>query len=158
MATPHLPVEGGCLCQTIRYHSSAPPVRGGYCHCSQCRRAYGGFFLASLQFAAAEFSFTKGNPRYFRSSNLARRGFCEACGSPIIFSYDGAPTVWILIGSLDHAEDWPLAADATWGASVHLHVDSKIRWVTIADGLPQLASDVTPFRDEARGGDSQAAD
>jgi hypothetical protein len=35
------------------------------------------------------------------------------------------------------------------GATHHHHVDSKLPWLKIQDGLGQLSSEHTPFRDEA---------
>jgi len=54
------------------------------------------------------------------------------------FSYEGISDVWIMIGSLDHPEDWPMTKDASWGHSHHGQVDFKVPWEEINDGLPQL--------------------
>jgi hypothetical protein len=96
------------------------------------------------------FAFVKGGPKYYRASSFAQRGFCAECGSPIIFSYEGNPDVWILIGSLDHPEDWPMTKSAPWGQSTHLHTDAKVAWYEISDGLPQLTSASTPLRNAAQ--------
>ncbi len=90
--------------------------------------------------------FTQGSPTYFRSSPVARRGFCAQCGSPIVFAYDEDPAEWIMLGSLDHPDDWPMTAEAPWGKVVHTQTDFKIEWEVLNDGLPQLKS---PFRDAA---------
>src|SRR5690242_8017411 len=119
MATPHIPVTGGCLCGAVRYLSEAPPAEGAFCHCTICRRSYGGLFGTLLRFPSAAFGITQGKPKRYRSSPIATRTFCEVCGAPIAFVYDGGGDPWIALGSLDHPEDWPMTPEATWGASVH---------------------------------------
>ncbi|MFO1071764.1 MAG: GFA family protein [Geminicoccaceae bacterium] len=136
MAGEHVPVTGGCLCGAVRFASGEPPVQGFYCHCGICRKSYGGLYQATVKFTASAFAFTRGRPRYYRSSGFARRGFCAACGSPLVFRYAGNPATWVLIGSLDHPEDWPLTGDATWGRSAHWYVETKVPWHKLDDGLP----------------------
>lgn len=147
MASEHIPVEGGCLCGAVRYSSRTPPIQGAYCHCSMCQKSYGGLFMSALQFTGSDFAFTKGLPHFYRSSEFARRGFCVACGSPLVFVFDRDSHVWVLIGTLDHPGDWPLTAEASWGQIMHVYVDNKIAWSVIDDGLPQLTSETEPYRD-----------
>ena len=138
MAEPHLPVTGGCLCAAIRYVSDAPPVRGAFCHCSICRRSYG-LLGAFLRFGPGV-RFERGAPVHYRSSAIARRGFCGACGAALTFAYDGNPDLWVTLGSLDHPEDWPMTPDAAWGPSRHVETESMLPWYAPGDGLP-LAPD-----------------
>lgn len=141
MASQHIPVTGGCLCGAVRYESKEPPIRGFYCHCTICQKNYGGLFQATVQFSGSVVQFTKGELKYYRASNFAKRGFCAECGSPIVFLYEGNPHVWILIGSLDHREDWPFTKDASWGRSEHWYIETKVPWYEIGDGLPQKPSE-----------------
>lgn len=138
-------IEGGCLCGAIRYRSMKAPTAGAFCHCRICQKAYGGPHMAGLRFDDGV-EFTQGTPTYFRSSEVAQRGFCTGCGSPLVFVYDKAPDMWIMIGSLDHPEDWPMTAEALWGQVVHTQTNYKIEWEVLNDGLPQVKS---PFRDAA---------
>ena len=55
--------------------------------------------------------------------------------------YDGNPNVGVLLGSLDHPEDWPLTKDAVWGQTEHVYIGSKLPWYEVNDGLQQNASD-----------------
>ena len=64
--------------------------------------------MAGVKFSGAAFGLTSGELCYYRSSQFARRGFCATCGSPIAFRYDGNPDYWVLLGSLDRPDDWPL--------------------------------------------------
>jgi len=94
--------EGGCLCGAIRYRADAPPVRGVICHCSMCRRHSGAPALAFVHFPAASFAWVAGEPRWYRSSRHAERGFCAACGSTVAMREEVLPDrVQVCIGSLD---------------------------------------------------------
>jgi hypothetical protein len=141
MANEHIPVAGGCLCGAVRYESNEPPTQGYYCHCTICRRNYGGLFATVVSFPGSAFRLTKGELKHYRATSFARRGFGANCGSPLTFSYEGDPAIWIMIGSLDHPEDWPMTKGATWGPSEHCYADTKIPWHEISDGLPQRPSE-----------------
>jgi hypothetical protein len=140
MNNQHIPVTGGCLCGLTRFESKEVPFQGYFCHCTICQRAYGGLFSATLRVPGSGFRFTKGEPKYYRATNFAKRGFCANCGSPMPFFYEGISDVWIKIGSLDHPEDWPMTKDAPWGHSEHIHVDTRVAWERISDGLPESTS------------------
>jgi hypothetical protein len=140
MTALSLPVTGGCLCGAIRFAFDQPPSEGAFCHCSICRRSYGGLFGIFLRVPAAGFRLTRGEPKLYRSSPIAVRSFCDVCGSPIAFAYDGNADLWITLGALDHPEDWPMTPGATWGATSHVQVDARVPWHAIDDGLPQMKS------------------
>jgi hypothetical protein len=63
-----------------------------------CQKAFGGFFGPLV--TAEDLVWTRGEPRYFRSSNRARRGFCAECGTPLCYHEDESP-VELAIGTLD---------------------------------------------------------
>lgn len=140
MASQHIPVTGKCLCGAVRFESKEPPFEGVYCHCTICQRAWGGLYGAALRIPGSGFRFTKGEPKHYRATNFAKRGFCGECGSPLTFDYEGISDVWILIGSLDHPEDWPMTKDASWGQSHHNDVEFKVPWEEINDGVPHSTS------------------
>ena len=78
--------SGGCQCGAVRFRASKFG-RSSICHCRMCQKAFGGFFGALV--TAHDLEWTRGKPAYFRSSNVARRGFCRDCGTPLTFEYDG---------------------------------------------------------------------
>ncbi len=134
MAGKTLPVTGGCLCGAIRYESTAPPNWVSYCHCRICQKAYGALFGLFAAFPEAAFRYTRGAPKYYRSSPRARRGFCRDCGSPVDFRYDDRRERGVLIGTLDRPEEWP--ADRR-----HNGIESEVPWLVIDDGLPRVRAD-----------------
>jgi len=140
---PRIPVTGGCLCGAIRYESTEAPELVGFCHCRMCQKATGGLYLVYADFDGDAFKFTRGEPRYYRSSEIATRGFCPECGTQIAFRYDGDTGPAIGVGTLDHPEDWP----PTWE---HSGIESKVPWHEICDDLPQTTTEESKFFQDAR--------
>ena len=138
MADEPEPITGGCMCGAVRYESTKPPVGGSYCHCRMCQQAYGALFGTFADFSEAAFRYTKGEPTYHQSSAWARRGFCGTCGTPIEFKYLESSEKCILIGTLDHPEDFPPTLN-------HSGIESKVPWVVITDDLPQQRMDESPY-------------
>lgn len=129
----HLPVTGGCLCGTIRYEAAEPPTNVGYCHCRMCQQGCGGPYFLGAFLKKASFRFTRGTPKYYKSSAWVERGFCADCGTPLLMR-DLTDTHAIYVGTLDHPEDWP----PTLG---HSGIESRIPWDLIHDDLPQWRTD-----------------
>ncbi len=125
-----VPVIGGCLCGEIRYEITAPVIEVVFCHCRMCQKAIGAPVSAGSVYPSDALHFTKGEPKYYRSSPFAERGFCANCGSSLIFRPVAPPVTpdwadWVLIETptLDNPE--PNAP--TW----HVGVESQMPWLDI---------------------------
>ncbi|KAF9769791.1 hypothetical protein IL306_012753 [Fusarium sp. DS 682] len=103
-------LEGGCLCESVRYKISFPQdhdiskdTLGCICQCTQCRKQTGGFFLAALTAPVSAIEWQgdseKKIKRYNKSKNIAR-GFCGNCGS-FLFWHPEGDDISITTGSLD---------------------------------------------------------
>ena len=97
--------SGGCLCGAIRYESTAEPVMAGHCQCADCRRLTGTGHASFIFVPKGAFTLSR-EPVYHErradSGNTVRRGFCGACGSPVIGDNSGWPDVYAVpAGSLD---------------------------------------------------------
>ena len=93
-------LTGGCQCGAVRYALYAPPV-SGVCHCRMCQKAVGGPFAALGTIAAADFTWTRGQPAVFRSSSMAERGFCGRCGTPLTYQGEDTDKLEVTVCSLD---------------------------------------------------------
>jgi hypothetical protein len=125
-------VEGGCLCGAIRYRSTSAPERVVHCHCSMCRRMSGAAFLTVVGFAKDDFCWSKGEPRFYRSSDQAQRGFCPDCGSTLSYHLRTEDwRVFVTVGTLDRPNDVR--------PEEHCFYDYKLSWLSVDDGLPRLA-------------------
>jgi hypothetical protein len=127
-------LTGGCQCGAVRYALSAEPYTE-FCHCNMCKRATGGVFAALSGVKKTELTWTRGQPSYFRSSTLSKRGFCAECGTPLSFDYDDKDTIEVTTGSLDHPEKAPVQS--------HFGVESKLSWLRVNEDLPQKPTGVS---------------
>ena len=123
-----LPLEGGCLCGSVRYRISAAPRSADYCHCRMCRRAAGAPVVARLTVANAAVAWIKGGPTVYRSSAAAERLFCPACGTQLALR-DEPDYLDVALASLDHPD--------SVRPSCHIWTASRIAWFDTADDLPR---------------------
>jgi hypothetical protein len=130
MARPSTPITGGCQCGAVRYALHVDRVEKPHvCHCRMCQRATGGVFAALVGCAKGSLEWTKGEAAFFASSNLARRGYCRDCGTPLTFAYDiPEARIYVTIGSMDNPE---LAA-----IEIQYGVEGKLSWVRFCEDVP----------------------
>lgn len=103
MASDKTPTHsGGCQCGRIRFHAYAEPAALSICHCRMCQKATGSPFGAFASFDRAAVEFVKAKPEVFKSSELAERGFCSECGTPLTFSANDRDRIGLLIATFDH--------------------------------------------------------
>jgi class 3 adenylate cyclase len=138
-----VPVTGGCLCGEIRYRVTEPALDTCFCHCRMCQKFSGAPVIVGSTYPAGTVQFTKGEPRYYRSSPFAERGFCANCGSSLTYralvpAVTAAWADWILIytGSLDN----PAPNVPTW----HLGVESQMPWVDIQHARKRVRCQESP--------------
>jgi len=132
---------GGCQCGKVRYALYVAPENSHVCHCRMCQRATGGLFAALAGAPKSEFAWTQGEPAFFASSNLATRGYCRDCGTPLSFTYDVPEArFYVTIGSLDDPEATPIVRQ--YG------IESRLSWVKFCENVPA----------EKTGEDPKAAD
>ena len=101
--------SGGCQCGAIRFRAAALSDNPHVCHCRMCQKAAGNLFGARIGVALEDLTWTRGTPAEFESSQGARRGFCQDCGTPLYFLGTGAERISVSIGAFDEPERIPLA-------------------------------------------------
>ncbi len=96
-------MKGSCLCGAVRFEAD-PPLRDAIaCHCSQCRKTSGHFWVAT-SVPHDRFRLTKDEGlRWFKSSDAASRGFCDVCGSSLFWQPVGEDRISIATGAFDGA-------------------------------------------------------
>jgi hypothetical protein len=131
-------ITGGCQCGAVRYAMHVGQVEKPHvCHCRMCQKATGGVFAALAGCAKDKLEWTSGKPAFFASSNLASRGYCKDCGTPLSFTYNTPEArIYVTIGSLDDPE---LAA-----IEVQYGVEAKLSWVEFCEDVPQERTGATP--------------
>lgn len=121
---------GSCGCGAVRFKTSASLREVIYCHCSQCRKQSGHFYAATnVSEAELELEGTA-SITWYRSSDVARRGFCRVCGSALFWKHDGLDTISVMAGAFD------MPSGLAGGS--HIFVSDKGDYYSIDDGLPQF--------------------
>ena len=92
--------EGGCQCGRIRFRAEGPRGSSSVCFCRMCQKASGGPFMAFVRFPIQAVAWTT-PPDLFESSNMAERGFCGRCGTPLSYRQTGGRFVSLTLNSLD---------------------------------------------------------
>lgn len=92
-------IGGSCLCGTITYTITGDLRPVVACHCIQCRKA-SGHYVAATQALARDMDIS-GEPSWYKSSDLAERGFCPTCGSNLFWRRHDSEYVSIFAGGLD---------------------------------------------------------
>ena len=130
------PITGRCLCGAVRYEIDKQPLRTVYCHCRICQKVSGQPFAVAVFFDNEVFRLTRGEAKYYKTTDIAERGFCDTCGSRMFYRSFGVPWIAVDVGSLDHPE----------GVSPDYHtgVESQLPWITIDDDLPRKRTDDNP--------------
>ncbi len=122
------PLQGSCLCGTVRYEARPTHRDGYYCHCRMCQLAFGNTRAAFINLRKDEVRWTTREPSFYASSKFARRGFCERCGTPLSFEYLASQHMDLSVGGLDD----PAAVTPV----SHFAVESRIASWHAEDGLP----------------------
>ena len=79
-------MTGGCACGRVRFTARVESDEAYLCHCRMCQRASGNVSLALKTLEQADVSWSS-NPDWYRSSPIAERPFCSACGTSLGFRY-----------------------------------------------------------------------
>lgn len=122
------PLTGGCQCGAVRYQMLTRPEHASICHCGMCRKASGQPFMAFARVRHENLRWTRGRPAVFASSDIAERGFCSACGTPLTYRHVDGRNISLTIGSLDDPE----AARPM----VQFGIEGKLSWLGELDQLP----------------------
>ena len=121
--------SGRCACGAVRYHLQGPPKWTALCHCESCRRSASAPVVAWMGYAPDQVTW-QGARTFYRSSDIALRGFCATCGSQMSFESTRWPgEIHLYAASLDDP--------STYRAGLHCHHAEHLGWLTIQDDLPR---------------------
>jgi hypothetical protein len=94
-------LTGGCQCGAVRYRVAATPTGASICHCRMCQKATGSPYGAYAPMAREALVWTRGALKVFRSSEIAERGFCADCGTPLTYRNVTSERISVTLCSLD---------------------------------------------------------
>ena len=84
-------MHGGCACGRIRFAADVEGDDAYLCHCRMCQRSSGNVSLAMVGVEQAAVRWMQ-EPDWYRSSAIAQRPYCAACGTSLGFRYDDRTT------------------------------------------------------------------
>ena len=117
---------GSCLCGAVAFEITGPLRSVIACHCHQCRKQTG-TYMSSTAVKDEYFRLSEARGlKWYRSSEMARRGFCQECGSSLFWKGDGRYYLAIAAGSIDGELGVPLEG--------HIFCDSAGDYYEIAGG------------------------
>ena len=123
--------QGRCLCGSVRFEIKGELRPVINCHCGQCLHTHGNF-AAYTSVEKKNFQLVNDvGLKWFRSSNEARRGFCQECGASIFFECLGGSNISIAAGMLDSSKGLKTVE--------HIFVDDKPDYYEIEDDLPKFS-------------------
>lgn len=131
--------SGGCQCGAVRYRVDGALTYPHICHCRMCQKAAGNYFMPLANAQKSEFTVTRGEIAWFRSSDPMRRGFCRDCGTPLTLETIDAQHLNVTLGSLD--DPAALAPKEQFG------IESKMPWFGALHQLPASKTEDDPFVD-----------
>jgi hypothetical protein len=121
-------LTGGCQCGAVRYQWTTKPGHASVCYCRMCQKASGQPMMGFTGGKKEHLVWTRGQPAIFQSSNLAERGFCRDCGTPLTYAFEGTGRISVTINSLDDPETMP--PEKQYGT------ESKVSWFDGIQALP----------------------
>lgn len=126
-------IQGGCFCGAIRYHLSGELCNARACHCSRCRKAFGGASSAYAELApGASIAWTSGREllSVHETTESWALAFCSVCGSTLCGLHHGE-VHGLTLGCVD--------GDPGVRIGMHIFVGSKAPWDHIGGDAPQYA-------------------
>lgn len=128
--------EGGCLCGSVRYVASWPPIATVVCHCKNCQKQAGSALSVVAVLPRSGLS-VHGDLTVFEDTGESGapvyRHFCAKCGSPVITDNPQAERdniIFIKAGTLDIASDLQ--------PTLHYWKGSAQDWLVFPPGVDSL--------------------
>ena len=122
---------GSCLCGAVSFEVAGELAAPEACHCTRCRKLSGHVWSSTdvprdqLVLSGEE------HVRWYATSDVVRRGFCDTCGSQLFWDARTKDTIAVAMGAFD--------APTGTRLGIHIFVANKGDYYDIADGLPQNA-------------------
>ena len=91
-----------CLCGGVKINISAKLRHVINCHCKQCMKTHGNYAAYTSCLEKNLHFINRKTLRWFKSSNIAKRGFCSKCGASIFYKLLKSKNISIAAGMLNN--------------------------------------------------------
>ncbi|MEO0548661.1 MAG: GFA family protein [Pseudomonadota bacterium] len=122
-------IQGQCLCGAVKFEIQQVD-HVDVCHCKMCRSWNGGPFVGADIRTGIKFHSDE-TLSWYESSDWARRGFCNVCGSSLFYTLNDDKFFWsISAGALDLPEGLSISKE--------IFLDEKPDYYNFAGEQPRL--------------------
>ena len=87
-----------CLCEGVKIKVKGKLRHVINCHCSQCMKTHGNYAAYTACLEDNITFINKKTLKWFKSSNIAKRGFCSVCGASIFYKLQKSRNISIAAG------------------------------------------------------------
>ena len=124
-------ISGSCFCGSVSYAVSAPLENARSCHCSRCRKVFGGAASAYAEVKSGSFKWVSGREcvKFYAIDPNWGLAFCASCGSALAGMIKDE-VHGITLGTVDGDPGVKLA--------MHIYVASKAPWDHIGGDVRQF--------------------
>ena len=133
--------SGRCQCGAVKYSVSAGFGKANVCFCNMCKLATGSEVPSFISVPRERVTWY-GTPAVYSSSDIATRGFCAKCGTPLYYAGNDSDTWGLAAGT----------ADVSISPDVVFYYNQHPEWLASLDDLPR-----PDFEASACSGDDQSA-
>ena len=116
-----------CLCGGIKFKLKGKLRHVSNCHCSQCMKTHGNFGSytncpeKNIQFI------NKKTLKWFKSSKIAKRGFCFKCGASIFYKKNKSENISISAGMINNPTNLKTSFNIfTYGKLDYYKLDKRL--------------------------------
>ena len=131
-------ISGSCFCGSVSYVVSAPLENARSCHCTRCRKVFGGAASAYAEVQGGSFEWVAGreNVKNYAATPNWGLAFCGNCGSALAGMLMDE-VHGITLGTVD--------GDSGVKLAMHIYVGSKAPWDHIGGDVPQFTEGPDEF-------------
>tara|TARA_B100001123_G_C14734729_1_gene798353 strand:- start:82 stop:489 length:408 start_codon:yes stop_codon:yes gene_type:complete len=91
-----------CLCGGIKIKVKGRLRHVNNCHCSQCMKTHGNYATYTACLENNIVFVNKRTLKWYKSSNIAKRGFCSNCGASMFFKFLQSSNISIAAGMFNN--------------------------------------------------------
>jgi len=97
-------LNGGCLCERVRFSAAVETDQAYACHSDVCRKGTGSAWTPLIHVLMEDIRW-QGKPDWYQMSPISHRPFCSNCGTSLGLAFVDDPTsVDLAVGIFDEPE------------------------------------------------------
>jgi len=120
-----------CLCKGIKIKINGKIRHVSNCHCIQCVKTHGNFAAYTACEEKDLLFINKSTLKWFKSSKIAKRGFCSKCGASFFYKKNKSKNISIAAGMLKSPTKLKTYAN--------IYINNKMDYYKLDPKIPKFA-------------------